>query len=108
MAQIKINDIPLDQVSAFQNTENLLEELTEMEIQTIRGGALYGFNEFLNFGVQVLHYSLLGFAIYNIALLATQFSANSLGSPLGMGLGGNPEGEGDPVLPNLMGSSFGE
>jgi hypothetical protein len=72
MAQIIVTDL-------FQDSESFLTELEDKDSVLVQGGLTqdalnYGFSEFLNFGVKALEYALLGFAIYNITLLATSFS----------------------------------
>lgn len=76
MAQIIITDL-------FQDSESFLAELEDEDSVLVQGGLTqdalnYGFSEFLNFGVKALQYALLGFAIYNIMLLATKFSGTSI------------------------------
>lgn len=59
----------------LENSESFLDELTEEDSMSIHGGEGYYFNEFLNLGVKVLEYALVGFAIYSIVSLVQSFLA---------------------------------
>ena len=75
MAKIAISDLRGKGSELFQDVDSFLQDLTDTDSQSVRGGVGYGFSEFLNFGVKALEFALVGFAIYNIVSLVQSFIA---------------------------------
>ena len=75
MNRIVISDLHHTSSNVINNSESFLEDITQVDAMFIHGGEGYAFSEFLNFGVKVLEYALIGFAIFNIVSLVQSFLA---------------------------------
>ncbi|MGE5658247.1 MAG: hypothetical protein ACM37W_16715 [Actinomycetota bacterium] len=75
MAKIAISDLRSTDSELFQDSASFLHDLTDIDSMSVHGGVGYGFSEFLNFGVKVLEFALVGFAISNIVSLVQSFMA---------------------------------
>ncbi|BAY08126.1 hypothetical protein [Calothrix sp. NIES-2098] len=75
MTRIVISDLHHNSSNLIVNAESFIEDINETESMFIHGGDGYAFREFLNFGVKVLEYALIGFAIFSIVSLVQSFLA---------------------------------
>lgn len=75
MTRIVIFDLHHSSSRKLENSESFLYDLTEIDSMSVHGGEGYNFNQFLNLGVKVLEYALVGFAIYSIVSLVQLFLA---------------------------------
>jgi hypothetical protein len=73
MTRIVIFDLHHSNSRELESSESFLYDLTEIDSMSVHGGEGYNFNEFLNLGVKVLEYALVGFAIYSIVSLVQSF-----------------------------------
>jgi hypothetical protein len=89
MSDIKVADLNLGS-ELFEDSENFLTDLTDLDTTSVYGGAGANYPEFVGYGVKTLEYSILGFGINNIASLALNFS--NLGGGAGNGTGGGTGG----------------
>ncbi|BAY33198.1 hypothetical protein NIES2107_50930 [Nostoc carneum NIES-2107] len=75
MNRIVIFDLHQSGSNEINHSESFIEDVTEIDSMCIHGGEGYAFSEFLNFGVKVLEYALIGFAISSIVSLVQMFLA---------------------------------
>jgi hypothetical protein len=88
MSDIKVANLNLGS-ELFEDSENFLTDLTDLDTTSVYGGAGEDFPEYVGYGVKTLEYGILGFGINNIASLALNFS--NLGGDLGGDLGGGDD-----------------
>ncbi len=58
----------------FQDSENFLADLTDMDSISVHGGEGYGYQQLLKYGIKGFEFSVLGFGINNVVSLAKSFS----------------------------------
>ncbi|MFW9259751.1 hypothetical protein [Nostoc sp. CALU 546] len=58
----------------FQDSENFLADLSDMDSISINGGEGYGYEQLLQYGIKGFEFSILGFGINNVVSLAKSFS----------------------------------
>ncbi|ODH01630.1 hypothetical protein A4S05_28060 [Nostoc sp. KVJ20] len=58
----------------FQDSENFLTDLSDMDSISINGGEGYGYEQLLQYGIKGFEFSILGFGINNVVSLAKSFS----------------------------------
>ncbi len=58
----------------FQDSENFLTDLTDMDSTSVHGGEGYGYQQLLEYGIKGFQFSVLGFGINNVVSLAKSFS----------------------------------
>lgn len=88
MSDIKVRDLNPAGSEFFQDSENFLNDLNDMDTNSVYGGQGTSLTDYFGFGTKLLEYGILGYGINNIASLALNFSN------LGGGIGGNG-GNGD-------------
>lgn len=75
MAIITLSELRHTGAELFQDSESFLNDLNDMDSISVHGGEGYGFNALLHYGIKGYEFALLGFAINNVASLASKFSA---------------------------------
>jgi hypothetical protein len=85
MSDIKVANLNLGS-ELFEDSENFLTDLTDLDTTSVYGGAGADFPEYVGYGVKTLEYGILGFGINNIASLALNFTN------LGDGTNGGTDG----------------
>ncbi|MBH8552914.1 hypothetical protein I8751_11145 [Nostocaceae cyanobacterium CENA357] len=73
MAKSSIADLHYISPERLQDTEHILQELSDIESMLVHGGKNNVLNENIDFGTKALEYALVGFAIYNIVSLVKLF-----------------------------------
>jgi hypothetical protein len=68
MAKITISDLN------SSDSENLLNELSQIESRAILGGETQNFSELVQFGIKTMEFILLAYAIDSISHIATSFN----------------------------------
>jgi hypothetical protein len=58
----------------FQDSENFLADLIDMDSISVHGGEGYGYQQVLEYGIKGFEFSVLGFGINNVVSLAKSFS----------------------------------
>ncbi|QMS90178.1 hypothetical protein HUN01_22265 [Nostoc edaphicum CCNP1411] len=58
----------------FQDSENFLTDLSDMDSISINGGEGYGYEQLLEYGIKGFEFSVVGFGINNVVSLAKSFS----------------------------------
>jgi len=58
----------------FQDSENFLTDLSEMDSISLHGGEGHGYERLLEYGIKGFEFSVLGFGINNVVSLAKSFS----------------------------------
>lgn len=58
----------------FQDSENFLADLSDMDSISVNGGEGYGYEQLLQYGIKGFEFSILGFGINNVVSLAKSFS----------------------------------
>lgn len=58
----------------FQDSENFLTDLSDMDSISVHGGEGYGYEQLLEYGIKGFEFSILGFGVNNVVSLAKSFS----------------------------------
>jgi len=83
MSNIQVSDLGHAGSEFFQDSENFLDDLNDVNTASVYGGQGQFFENYVGYGIKTLEYGILGYGINNIVSLTLNFSN------LGEGVGNN-------------------